>query len=227
MINTFEKNILKQESVFYVGVIEDNKDPLKQGRYRVRILGIDTPDKEVLPTDTLPFARSINSVGLISQIGLQRFYRQGSFVLVHLLNNDRMQPIIFGSLEGEYKVDGDTFKDPDSQYPIEGESDYGEYNTEEYILKSKGVEVKLKEEDLEIKVGEENTLTFGAENLEIATKKLKVENEQGELISLLSDLIEAISTEIRIGNMGAPCEMEPSSKQKYMDLKTKLDSFKV
>lgn len=214
-------------STFYIGVIEDNKDPEKLGRYRVRILGIDTDDTSVLPTDTLPWARSVNNFGLISQIGLQRFYKQGSFVIVHLMHNDRMKPIIFGSLEGEYEQVKDGFADPDKQYPIQGESDYNDdYDTNNIVLNTKDVKTKITETEFNLEI-EDNKLNFNNENLEIITKKLKIENDQAELIEVLSDLIEAISTEIRIGNMGAPCEMDPASKQKYTDLKQKLDSFKV
>ena len=40
---------------FYLGVVEDRDDPLMLGRVRVRILGLHTHDKAVLPTADLPW----------------------------------------------------------------------------------------------------------------------------------------------------------------------------
>ena len=43
--------------IWWVGVIEHRGDPLKMGRCRVRIFGWHTENKELIPTDELPWAQ--------------------------------------------------------------------------------------------------------------------------------------------------------------------------
>ena len=40
----------------FPGVVENRKDPLQLGRYQVRIVGIHSSDKNLLPTKDLPWA---------------------------------------------------------------------------------------------------------------------------------------------------------------------------
>lgn len=39
---------------FYFGIVEDRHDPAHLGRCKVRIVGMHTHDKNLLPTDDLP-----------------------------------------------------------------------------------------------------------------------------------------------------------------------------
>lgn len=155
---------------FYIGVIEDSKDPLMMGRYRVRILGIDSPSKELLPTEVLPWAKSVNNIGLISEIGMTRFFRQGTYVIIFLLNNDRQQPYILGSIEGHLfdkdakEADSEVkddfmFKDPDDIFPLRLKddkpiNDYSggeeDYNDTSFILKNEIGKIKLAKDNIEI-----------------------------------------------------------------------------
>tara|TARA_R100001126_G_scaffold41922_1_gene23375 strand:+ start:4041 stop:4988 length:948 start_codon:yes stop_codon:yes gene_type:complete len=45
--------------IWWVGVVEDRKDPLKLGRCKVRIVGWHSADKMSLPTEKLPFAQAM------------------------------------------------------------------------------------------------------------------------------------------------------------------------
>lgn len=45
--------------VWWVGVIEDRKDPLNLGRCRIRIFGWHTDDKTLIPTQDLPWAQPV------------------------------------------------------------------------------------------------------------------------------------------------------------------------
>ena len=47
-------NKIEQTFVWWMGVVEDRKDPMKIGRCRVRILGYHSEDKGEMPTDSLP-----------------------------------------------------------------------------------------------------------------------------------------------------------------------------
>lgn len=57
--------------VWWYGVVEDRKDPLYLGRVKVRCIGFHTDDKELIPTDDLPWAQVIQPItsAAISGIG--------------------------------------------------------------------------------------------------------------------------------------------------------------
>ncbi|AET34426.1 hypothetical protein [Campylobacter phage CP81] len=142
-----EKNfkILTQTLPFYKGVIEDDKDPLESQRYRVRIIGIDD---ETIPTETLPWATSLD-FSLFSGMGFTSFIKKGAYVLVHLFQNDRNQPIIIGVLKGVNNQNEElqSFKDPTGQYPLNGYKNQPDTNN-----KSKG-EKYLKNQVFETESG--------------------------------------------------------------------------
>jgi hypothetical protein len=52
----------KQGFFWWVGVVEDRKDPLKLGRCRVRIVGYHTEDKQEMPTADLPWCFPIQPI---------------------------------------------------------------------------------------------------------------------------------------------------------------------
>ena len=91
-------------SNWWVGVIEDRKDPEKMGRCKVRIYGYHPPDKKELSTDDLPWAMlmtpatsaSISGVGT-SPVGIL----EGSWVVGFFMDgDDAQQPIIVGTVPG-------------------------------------------------------------------------------------------------------------------------------
>ena len=41
---------------WFIGVVEDIDDPLQLGRCRIRINNLHSSDKDLLPTEDLPFA---------------------------------------------------------------------------------------------------------------------------------------------------------------------------
>lgn len=132
---------------FYRGVVEDNNDPEKAGRVRVRVFGLHTEKNtkteiEGIPTDELPWAEPCLPVveGSISGFGMWGVPLQGSHVMVFFENTNPMQPRYFASMPGipqskeslkksevnknvpTSKKDG--FRDPDGKYPTRtGEPD--------------------------------------------------------------------------------------------------------
>lgn len=86
----------------FFGVIEDVKDPLENGRYRVRVYNYNTQDKSILPTDMLKWfpisvSNSAGSNGLgWSPTGL----KLGSFVEGYFIDENKQTGIITGSLTG-------------------------------------------------------------------------------------------------------------------------------
>ena len=87
----------------YLGVVEDILDPLKLGRVRVRVFGLHTDDKSLIPTESLPWSdvaspatgAALSGIGH-SPTGLLR----GSWVIVFFTDKDEQYPIILASLPG-------------------------------------------------------------------------------------------------------------------------------
>ena len=55
MDNSFNNSSLKPE--WFMGVVEDRQDPLNLGRIRVRIFGRHSDNKQLVPTNTLPWSQ--------------------------------------------------------------------------------------------------------------------------------------------------------------------------
>ena len=94
----------KNGFVWWQGVVEDNDDPLKLGRVRVRVLGWHTDDKSEIPTDSLPWAAIVmpannsttsgkgwSPTGILQGTWVVGFFRDG-------LN--AQEPVVFGTLGG-------------------------------------------------------------------------------------------------------------------------------
>lgn len=82
----------------WVGVIENAYDPLKIGMYKVRIIGLHSPDVEQVPVDILPWAHAVVplSTGNTTSIA-----REGEWVVGYFLDPETLQyPVIVGILPG-------------------------------------------------------------------------------------------------------------------------------
>lgn len=125
---------------FFRGVVEDNNDPEKAGRVRIRVFGVHTEKKfkteiEGIPTEELPWAEPCLPIieGSISGFGMWSVPLQGSHVMLFFENGNILQPRYFASMPGipesknslrktivtqdqaSSKKDG--FRDPDGVYP--------------------------------------------------------------------------------------------------------------
>lgn len=113
----------------YRGVIEDNNDPDKLGRVRVRIFGIHSSIKNKLatggiPVDELPWAEPCFSLlgGSVSGIGTFSVPVNGSHVLVFFEGGNWECVRYFATLPGNPVEKADItqgFNDPDGIYPLE------------------------------------------------------------------------------------------------------------
>lgn len=129
----------------YRGVVEDNNNPDKNGRVRVRIFGIHTKNNEYTPnedfnyikTSDLPWAEVMVGAdfGLISGVGISSVLRQGTWVWVTLDHDDPNYPIVIGVIPGtvsksskfQYKS-GEGFCDPIGEYPFVKRSSELDFN---------------------------------------------------------------------------------------------------
>ena len=94
--------------MFYTGIVESREDPLYLGRCQVRIVGLHTHDKVLLPTKELPWAHlmqpstssSMNGIGS-TPIGPV----EGSTVIIIFTDKDQQMPIVIGTVGGIPQAD--------------------------------------------------------------------------------------------------------------------------
>jgi len=89
--------------MFYTGIVESRSDPLKLGRCQVRIVGLHTHDKNQLPTDQLPWATPIQSIGSAAMNGIGSTPVgpvEGTTVIIMFADDSMQQPLIFGTVGG-------------------------------------------------------------------------------------------------------------------------------
>lgn len=86
-----------KDLLWFMGVVEDNNDPQKLGRSRVRCFGFHTEDKALLPTEDLPWAYAISgnysSAITVPQLNtwVWGFFLDGKFA---------QQPMLIGMMMG-------------------------------------------------------------------------------------------------------------------------------
>lgn len=91
-------SFIGNQFVWWVGVVEDNIDPLASGRARVRIFGWHTDNKSLLPTDDLPWAIPVHPVNN-SRTWAPLF--PDDWVVGFFMDGESAQfPVMFGVLPG-------------------------------------------------------------------------------------------------------------------------------
>jgi hypothetical protein len=89
--------------IFYSGVVENRLDPLKLGRCQVRIVGLHTEDKKILPTDSLPWAYPLQPVTSAAMNGIGHSPVgpvEGTWVILFFRDEEKQQPVILGTIGG-------------------------------------------------------------------------------------------------------------------------------
>jgi predicted chitinase len=100
----------------FTGVVENRKDPLRLGRCQVRIVGVHTHDKTILPTDDLPWAFPMQPISsaAISGIGTAPVgVVEGTWVILMFRDEQHQQPIILGTLGGIPQEENKPIDSPD------------------------------------------------------------------------------------------------------------------
>ena len=122
-------------NLFY-GVVEDRNDPEELGRVRVRIHGLHSHEKTLIPTEKLPWASVMTPTtsSSFSGVGETSKLIEGTFVVVDFVDGDDMQiPIVLGTVPGLSQkhilvANGSNisrgsssqgFQDPNNKWPLE------------------------------------------------------------------------------------------------------------
>jgi hypothetical protein len=104
--------MIQKKQIFWQGVVEDRKDPLKLGRCKVRIFGVHTENKQLLPTEGLPWANLSTSGQNIT------VPKEGEIVTGYFYQDDTDYPVIIGVIPGIKIVESNPqagFSDPRSE----------------------------------------------------------------------------------------------------------------
>jgi len=123
--------------MFYYGVVEDRNDPDYLGRVRVRVHGLHTHEKALIPTEKLPWAQVMTPTtsSSFSGVGETPKLIEGTFVVLDFIDGEDMQmPIVIGTVPGItqphiLEIDGTPltrganhqgFQDPNNKWPDAG-----------------------------------------------------------------------------------------------------------
>ena len=86
--------MLDGKMFWFTGVVEDRVDPMQMGRVKVRVHGIHTEDKTLLPTKDLPWSQVMMPITSASLAGIGTSATgivQGSWVVGYVLDGSDMQ----------------------------------------------------------------------------------------------------------------------------------------
>jgi hypothetical protein len=98
--------------VWWIGVVEDNNDPLRIARCRVRIFGWHTSDKNLIPTADLPWSHAVLPINNSLSFNVPQM---GDWVTGYFFDGQSGQfPAYFGVLPGV--ISPDTIKNPDKGF---------------------------------------------------------------------------------------------------------------
>jgi predicted chitinase len=87
----------------YFGVVENRSDPLQLGRCQVRVVGLHTHDKSLLPTSDLPWCASLQPTTSAAMNGIGHSPLgpvEGTSVVVTYLDDSMQQGLVLGGVGG-------------------------------------------------------------------------------------------------------------------------------
>lgn len=148
--------------VWFIGVVENNNDPDKLGRVKVRAYGHHTPDLNNIPLELLPWATVMAPTNDTSMQGQGSFRKlePGTWVVGFFLDaEEKQQPVVMGTLKGKpnqapNKLVG--FNDPNENNPQKKvehsghgtDKDDNDYSTETQFIESDVNRLARNETDL-------------------------------------------------------------------------------
>ncbi len=156
--------------MFYIGIVEDNNDPLKLGRLRIRVFGIHTENKtqidsptQLLLTEQLPWAIPAYPITNSSTDGISDFggIVNGTKVFVFFLDRFKQKPVYFGVMPfivDQTPVYENGFTDPNGEYPTD---DYKDESSISRLARNE------KTDDTCVKTKNDNLTTFQVGGIDV------------------------------------------------------------
>lgn len=107
-------------------VVEDNRDPLKLGRVRIRVLGVHNPKTKYVKTEELPWSESLGPIDAGNTLGSSTNILRGTWGWCLSLNDSFTEFLFLGTTKGIFKnlpttdEDGDNigFRDVLGKFPV-------------------------------------------------------------------------------------------------------------
>lgn len=107
---------------WFMGVVENRKDPLKSGRCKVRVFGDHSSNKEELPTEDLPWAVPMNPINSASMSGVGSAPIgpiEGTWVVGWYLDGaDKQMPMMIGTVGASSVPAGAAFSQKPEREPL-------------------------------------------------------------------------------------------------------------
>ena len=122
--------------MLYTGCVENRKDPLKLGRCQVRVVGVHTHDKTVLPTEELPWAYPMQPILSAAMSGIGHTplgVVEGTWVVVMFQDDDKQYPIILGTIGGIPQTETNVSVD-DSTIKIKIDGNITQFNEQSNVV---------------------------------------------------------------------------------------------
>jgi len=178
-----------EQLIFWQGVVEHRIDPLMLGRCRVRVLGSHTDDKELIPTEDLPWAYPCQSITSAAMSGVGHTPMgpvEGTWVFGFWRDGESQQePVMIGTFGGIPQAGATPslgFNDPTGRYPLLTEFEKEEDGT----LTGKPDTNSLARGDGKLPVGEKN----GEQHTSLANKRAG--REKGVPTAVAAEMKESI-----------------------------------
>lgn len=108
----------------YTGVVENRQDPLKLGRCQVRVAGLHSDNKVILPTEDLPWAYPMQPVTSAAMNGIGHAPVgpvEGTWVVVMFRDPENQHPVILGTIGGIPQAERKQLGEEDSVVLFDGE----------------------------------------------------------------------------------------------------------
>jgi len=196
---------------FWVGTVEDNEDPLFEGRVRVRVSGKldgredpeDPASAYNIPTDKLPWARpgNIMTAGSESGGGTLSAPKVGSMVQVTFDSGDLYSPVYHYNLYPSDEVK-EEIKDSYANSHILVYDSETEGSLKIYFTEAKGLMLDYQGNTINILPGGDINITTGA-NCNISTDGDTTINSVGDTIVFCDNLNAAANNDVDISCVNA------------------------
>jgi len=161
----------KKGFIWWVGVVEDDYDPLLLGRIRPRIIGVHSDNTSLVPTESLPWAQVLKQPSAYDTLVCPKV---GEWVVGFFQDGEYAQiPVVFGSFTA-----------------IESEQSKTIYET--YTIKSGGENAVPRPNESAVGVKVTDVVTVGQPN----TPKTARESIEGTIVSITNS-IRSIKCDIR------------------------------